>query len=59
MVNASVNPQRFRGWIAERLGLHFDDTKLEYLAEVLERRAAKAALIALCRAELLPAGGIP
>jgi chemotaxis protein methyltransferase CheR len=44
MVNASVNPQRFRGWIAERLGLHFDDVKLEYLAEVLERRADKKGL---------------
>jgi chemotaxis protein methyltransferase CheR len=37
----SVGPQRFRGWIAQRLGLHFDDTKLEFLAEVLDRRVDK------------------
>jgi chemotaxis protein methyltransferase CheR len=37
-------PRQFRGWIAQRLGLHFDDTKLEFLAEVLERRADKGGL---------------
>jgi chemotaxis protein methyltransferase CheR len=37
----SAAPQRFRGWIAQRLGLHFDDTKLEFLAEVLDRRVDK------------------
>jgi chemotaxis protein methyltransferase CheR len=33
--------QQFRGWIAQQLGLHFDDTKLEFLTEVLARRADK------------------
>jgi chemotaxis protein methyltransferase CheR len=40
----SAGPQRFRGWIAQRLGLHFDDTKLEFLAEVLVRRADEKGL---------------
>lgn len=40
----STGPQRFRGWIARRLGLHFDDTKLEFLAEVLVRRADEKGL---------------
>jgi chemotaxis protein methyltransferase CheR len=39
MARDSAGPQRFRGWIARRLGLRFDDTKIEFLAEVLERRA--------------------
>ena len=39
IVHAAAEPLRFRGWIAERLGLHFDDTKLEFLAEVLDRCA--------------------
>jgi chemotaxis protein methyltransferase CheR len=42
--HASAEAHRFRGWIAQRLGLHFDDTKLEFLAEVLERRADKKSL---------------
>lgn len=42
--HGSTETQRFRGWIAQRLGLHFDDTKLEFLAEVLERRADKQGL---------------
>lgn len=37
-------PQLFRGWIARRLGLHFDHTKLEFLADVLDRRAEKTGL---------------
>lgn len=44
MVRGSTEPQRFRGWIARRLGLHFDDAKLEFLAEVLDRRADKQRL---------------
>jgi chemotaxis protein methyltransferase CheR len=40
----SAGPQRFRGWIAQRLGLHFDDTKLEFLAEILLRRADERGL---------------
>jgi chemotaxis protein methyltransferase CheR len=44
MARDSAGPQKFRGWIAERLGLHFDDTKLEFLAEVLDRRADKKGL---------------
>jgi chemotaxis protein methyltransferase CheR len=39
IVHGAAEPQRFRGWIAQRLGLHFDDTKLEFLAEVLDRCA--------------------
>jgi chemotaxis protein methyltransferase CheR len=39
IVGGAAEPQRFRGWIAQRLGLHFDDTKLEFLAEVLDRCA--------------------
>jgi chemotaxis protein methyltransferase CheR len=35
----SSGSQRFRGWIAQRLGLQFDDTKLGFLVEVLDRRA--------------------
>jgi chemotaxis protein methyltransferase CheR len=38
MARESAAPQRFRGWIAKRLGLHFDDSKLKFLAEVLDRR---------------------
>jgi chemotaxis protein methyltransferase CheR len=45
MARESAGPQRFRGWIAQRLGLHFDDTKLEFLAEVLDRRADKEGLM--------------
>jgi chemotaxis protein methyltransferase CheR len=41
MARESAGPRRFRGWIAQRLGLHFDDTKLEFLAEVLDRRVDK------------------
>jgi chemotaxis protein methyltransferase CheR len=44
MVRDSAGSRRFRGWIAQRLGLHFDDTKLEFLAEVLDRRADKKGL---------------
>jgi chemotaxis protein methyltransferase CheR len=44
MVHGSAEPQRFRGWIAQRLGLHFDDAKLEFLGEILDRRADKQGL---------------
>jgi chemotaxis protein methyltransferase CheR len=44
MAQGSTEAHRFRGWIVQRLGLHFDDTKLEFLAEVLERRADKKGL---------------
>jgi chemotaxis protein methyltransferase CheR len=44
MVHGSAEPQRFRGWIAQRLGLHFDDAKLEFLGEILGRRADKQGL---------------
>jgi len=44
MARESAGPQRFRGLIAERLGLQFDDTKLEFLTEVLLRRADKKGL---------------
>jgi chemotaxis protein methyltransferase CheR len=45
MARESAGPQRFRGWIAQRLGLHFDDTKLEFLAEVLDRRVDKGSML--------------
>jgi chemotaxis protein methyltransferase CheR len=44
IVHGAAEPQRFRGWIAARLGLHFDDTKLEFLAEVLDRCAGSKGL---------------
>jgi chemotaxis protein methyltransferase CheR len=44
IVDGVPEPQRFRGWIAQRLGLHFDDTKLEFLAEVLDRCAGSKGL---------------
>jgi chemotaxis protein methyltransferase CheR len=44
IVHGAAEPQRFRGWIAQRLGLHFDDTKLEFLAEVLDRCADRKGL---------------
>jgi chemotaxis protein methyltransferase CheR len=43
-VYGSTEPERFRGWIAQRFGLHFDHTKLEFLAEMLSRHAEKKAL---------------
>jgi len=43
-VHGFAEPERFRGWIAQRLGLQFDDTKLEFLTEVLNRRADKKGL---------------
>ena len=39
-----AEPQRFRGWVARQLGLHFDDTKLGFLSEVLLRRARRTGL---------------
>jgi chemotaxis protein methyltransferase CheR len=44
IAHEGTEPKRFRGWIADQLGLHFDDTKLEFLAEVLGRRADKKGL---------------
>jgi chemotaxis protein methyltransferase CheR len=44
ILRGAAEPERFRSWIAQRLGLHFDDTKLEFLAEVLERCADKKGL---------------
>ena len=44
IVREGTEPERFRGWIAGRLGLNFDDTKLEFLADVLVRRASKKRL---------------
>ena len=40
----SGEAQQFRTWIARWLGLRFDDTKLEFLAEVLDQRAEKNGL---------------
>ena len=53
MARESVGPQRFRGWIARRLGLHFDDAKLEFLAEVLDRRVDKKGLMLFPYLDLL------
>jgi chemotaxis protein methyltransferase CheR len=39
-----AEPQRFRGWVARRMGLSFDDSKLEFLSEVLLRRAQRKGL---------------
>jgi chemotaxis protein methyltransferase CheR len=44
IAHEATEPERFRGWISERLGLNFDDTKLEFLADVLVRRANKKRL---------------
>jgi chemotaxis protein methyltransferase CheR len=38
---ASGNAERFRAAISQRLGLHFDDAKLGFLSEVLQRRVEK------------------
>jgi chemotaxis protein methyltransferase CheR len=44
-VNEQSGPQRFRGWIASRWGLHFDDSKLDFLSEILDRRARQRGLM--------------
>ena len=44
MPRAADHSERFRGWISRRFGLSFDDSKLEFLAEVLCRRADQRAL---------------
>jgi chemotaxis protein methyltransferase CheR len=44
MQQGSAEPQQFRVWISRRLGLRFDDAKLEFLAEVLCRRAENKGL---------------
>jgi chemotaxis protein methyltransferase CheR len=44
IAHEAAESERFRGWIAQRLGLNFDATKLEFLADVLGRRAGKRGL---------------
>jgi chemotaxis protein methyltransferase CheR len=44
IVRSQDASQQFRDWIARRLGLHFDDTKLEFLADVMQRRSEKTGL---------------
>jgi chemotaxis protein methyltransferase CheR len=44
IAQGSAEPQLFRHWIARRLGLNFDDAKLEFLAEVLDRCADRRGL---------------
>ena len=44
MPRAADHSERFRGWISQRFGLNFDDSKLDFLAEVLGRRAGKRGL---------------
>lgn len=41
-----LDVERFRAFTANRLGLHFDDTKLDFLAEVLWRRLESTGLTA-------------
>lgn len=38
MAPAAAEIECFRGLVAERLGLHFDDSKLDFLADVLRQR---------------------
>jgi chemotaxis protein methyltransferase CheR len=42
--HGSTETPRFRGWIARTLGLNFDDSKLEFLADVLQRHADRKGL---------------
>jgi chemotaxis protein methyltransferase CheR len=44
IAHEATEPERFRRWIGQRLGLSFDDTKLEFLADVLDRRADERGL---------------
>jgi len=44
IVHEASEPHRFRVWIARHLGLHFDDAKLESLAEILDLRAERKGL---------------
>ena len=44
ITHEAAESQRFRGWIAQRLGLHFDDTKLKFLSDVLDRCADQKGL---------------
>lgn len=41
-MTAAFEAQRFRSWIERRLGLEFEEAKLDFLAEVLDRRARRA-----------------
>lgn len=54
----SAEPERFRGWIAQRLGLNFDDTKLGFLADVLGRRADHSGLARHTYLDRLEGGGV-
>jgi chemotaxis protein methyltransferase CheR len=54
----SAEPERFRDWIAQRLGLNFDDTKLGFLADVLSRRADQSGLARHIYLDRLEGGGV-
>ena len=54
----SAEPGRFRDWIAQRLGLNFDDTKLGFLADVLGRRADQSGLARHIYLDRLEGGGV-
>jgi chemotaxis protein methyltransferase CheR len=54
----SAEPERFRDWIAQRLGLNFDDTKLGFLADVLGRRADQSGLARHIYLDRLEGGGV-
>jgi chemotaxis protein methyltransferase CheR len=54
----SAEPERFRDWIAQRLGLNFDDAKLGFLADVLGRRADQSGLARHTYLDRLKAGGV-
>jgi chemotaxis protein methyltransferase CheR len=51
--------ERMRAQISQRLGLHFDDGKLPFLAEVLARRAEATRAPASHYLTALEAGGAP
>lgn len=60
MSGAETDPvERMRRLISQRLGLHFDDDKLPFLAEVLAGRAEAARLAASQYLAALEAGGAP
>jgi chemotaxis protein methyltransferase CheR len=54
----SAEPERFRDWIAQRLGLNFDDAKLGFLADVLGRRADQSGLARHIYLGRLEGGGV-
>jgi chemotaxis protein methyltransferase CheR len=58
IAQSASEAQRFRSWIAHRLGLHFDDAKLESLAAIVDRRAERKGLAPHTYLERLEAADI-